>query len=50
MIAGKQSPQISKQLFISPHTVSTHRRNILAKTNSASTYELVVKAVREGWV
>ncbi|RNI25784.1 helix-turn-helix transcriptional regulator [Rufibacter latericius] len=50
LISGKHSTEIGKKLYISQHTVNTHRRNILAKTGSASTSELVAKAVREGWL
>lgn len=37
----KTSKQIGETLFISPHTVDTHRRNILKKLNISSTGELV---------
>ncbi|WP_181304284.1 LuxR C-terminal-related transcriptional regulator [Rufibacter sp. XAAS-G3-1] len=50
LIAGNHSPEIGEKLYISQHTVNTHRRNILAKTGVASTSELVAKAVREGWL
>lgn len=38
---GNTTRQISDKLFISPHTVDTHRRNILKKTKASSTGELV---------
>lgn len=47
---GLQSKEIADNLFISKTTVDKHRRNILAKTNTASTTELVAKAIREGWI
>ncbi|WP_276481728.1 LuxR C-terminal-related transcriptional regulator [Paraflavitalea pollutisoli] len=47
---GLQSKEIAETLFISKTTVDKHRRNILAKTNTASTAELVAKAIREGWI
>ncbi|ALJ01435.1 hypothetical protein DC20_13055 [Rufibacter tibetensis] len=50
LISGNHSLEISDKLYISQHTVNTHRRNILAKTGVASTSELVARAVREGWL
>jgi DNA-binding CsgD family transcriptional regulator len=41
LILNKSSKEISEQLNISPHTVDTHRRNILKKLNISSTGELV---------
>ena len=38
---GMSSSQIAAKLFISENTVETHRRNILRKTNSHSTVELI---------
>lgn len=38
---GNNTKQISEKLFISPHTVDTHRRNILKKLKVSSTGELV---------
>ncbi|WNM18070.1 LuxR C-terminal-related transcriptional regulator [Flavobacterium capsici] len=48
LINGLQSEAIAQKLFISKLTVDTHRKNILAKTNTKSTIELVVKVISEG--
>lgn len=40
---GVNSIDISKKLFISKHTIDTHRKNILRKTNSANFIELIQK-------
>lgn len=37
---GKTSAQIADELFLSKHTVDTHRRNILKQTGCKSTTEL----------
>ncbi len=44
------SEKIGDKLFISPRTVETHRKNILAKTNSATLIGLLKYAVRNGLV
>jgi DNA-binding CsgD family transcriptional regulator len=49
MVEGKTSRQIADQLFLSLHTVNTHRKNILAKSDCRNIPELLVKAVRKGW-
>ena len=41
LLVGKSSKQIAEELFISKHTVDTHRKNILEKTKLSSTAELV---------
>jgi len=38
---GKSSPEIADQLYISAHTVSTHRKNIIRKTECKSFAELL---------
>jgi len=50
VIQGYNSVEIAQQLHISQNTVKNHRRNILAKTETASTAELVSKAIKAGWV
>lgn len=50
LASGLQSKEIAENLFISKTTVDKHRRNILTKTKTASTAELVAKAIREGWI
>lgn len=47
---GHTSLQIASMLSISEHTVKTHRKNILKKVDVKSTAELVVKAIKLGWV
>lgn len=42
---GMTSSDIAERLFISEHTVKTHRKNILRKTNLHSTHELIKFAI-----
>jgi len=46
--SGFESHQIADKLFLSEHTVNTHRRNLLKKTNKASTHELVIELMQNG--
>lgn len=41
LLEGKSSQKISEILFISKHTVDTHRRNLLEKTGAESTKALI---------
>lgn len=41
LLQNKSSVEIGEILYLSKHTIDTHRRNILHKTNSSSTFELV---------
>ncbi|MBW4888086.1 LuxR C-terminal-related transcriptional regulator [Mucilaginibacter sp. HMF5004] len=43
-VLGQNSQQIGEQLFISPETVKTHRKNINRKLNVKSAYELSLYA------
>lgn len=45
---GLTFKEIANQLFVSPHTIVTHKRNILSKSNSKNTAELVASCIREG--
>jgi DNA-binding CsgD family transcriptional regulator len=50
IVEGKTSREIAEILFLSTHTVSTHRKNILAKSGCRNITELLVTAVSKRWV
>jgi DNA-binding CsgD family transcriptional regulator len=50
LASGKTSKEIGAQLFISQHTVNTHRRNLLNKMNCSSVVEMVQLAFRAGFI
>mgnify|MGYP003627093620 FL=1 len=45
---GLQSQEIGNRLFISKHTVDTHRRNIMRKLEAANSIEAITKAQQFG--
>lgn len=45
---GKTSNEIAEILFISPHTVESHRKNLIAKTQVKNIAELIHWAHKEG--
>ncbi len=45
---GLNAEQIAKNLNLSPHTIKTHRRNILQKSGCTNTTELVAKCLTNG--
>ncbi|MCP9199035.1 LuxR C-terminal-related transcriptional regulator [Gramella sp. GC03-9] len=45
---GKSAAEIAKEFNLSEHTIKTHRRNILNKSNCSNTAELVAKCVTGG--
>jgi PAS domain S-box-containing protein len=47
---GLLSKQIAESLYISKHTVDSHRKNLLRKTGSESTAALVKKAITDGLI
>ncbi|MBS1688490.1 MAG: PAS domain-containing protein, partial [Bacteroidetes bacterium] len=47
---GKSSKEIADILYISKDTVNSHRKNLLRKTGSASTIELINKTIRDGLI
>jgi DNA-binding CsgD family transcriptional regulator len=47
LLTGKQTAAIAKLMFISNHTVDTHRKNILNKTKTKSTMEMTIKVISE---
>lgn len=50
IVQGMKSEEISKLLERSIHTVRNHRKNILQKSGCQNVQELLVNAIREGWV
>jgi DNA-binding CsgD family transcriptional regulator len=50
IVEGKSSKTIAGELYISLHTVNTHRKNMLIKANCRSPIDLVTKAINEGWI
>ena len=47
---GYSSKEIGVLIHVSKATVDTHRKNILRKSQCQSITQLIVKAVKEGWV
>lgn len=47
---GLSSKDIADQLFISRHTVDKHRKNMLYKTQTSQTIELVMYGLEKGWL
>lgn len=47
--AGLSSEQIAQKIFLSIHTIDTHRRNIIKKTNKSSTAELIFELQERGF-
>ncbi|WP_066220516.1 LuxR C-terminal-related transcriptional regulator [Formosa haliotis] len=45
---GNKFIDIAGKLYISPHTVRTHKKNILAKSGCRNTPELITKCIMEG--
>lgn len=50
MLSGMPSREIAMNLGISKQTIDKHRKNMLRKTGIKSSAEMVVKAIKEGWV
>jgi DNA-binding CsgD family transcriptional regulator len=46
--ASLSSEQIAEKLFLSPHTVNTHRRNILKKSGKANISDLIFSLKEQG--
>ena len=43
-----KSSDIAEKLSISQHTVENHRKNVLKKSNSKSSSELIAKSINDG--
>jgi DNA-binding NarL/FixJ family response regulator len=46
--SGLSSEQIAEKIFLSVHTVNTHRRNILNKTGKATMSEVIYDLMNQG--
>lgn len=47
---GQTNVEIAEMLFLSSHTINTHRKNILAKIGAKNTAGAVIYAVKEGLI
>lgn len=50
IIEGKETVEIAEELYISRHTVDSHRKNLLKKSNARNMAEMTAIAIRNGWV
>jgi DNA-binding CsgD family transcriptional regulator len=48
LASGRKTEEIARTLFISPNTVSTHRKNMLRKHGVKNTAELILFSKRQG--
>lgn len=45
---GKTFAEMADVLNVSPHTINTHKKNILRKTDCSNTTELIARCIRDG--
>ncbi len=45
---GKTSKEIASNLYLSTHTINTHKKNIIKKSNCKTFIELITKCITEG--
>lgn len=45
---GQKFNEIAEKLYVSPHTVNTHKKNILIKSNCNNMPEVIAKCIRYG--
>ncbi len=50
LVNGKNSGEIAELLYISKQTVDTHRKNLLHKTETTNSAELIATAIKKGWI
>ncbi len=48
--SGMTTRKIASQKEISYHTINTHRRNIFKKTEVSNANELILHAIKSGWI
>ena len=47
---GMTTKEIAEKKCISFHTVNTHRKNIFRKLNVSNASELIIRAIKSGWI
>jgi DNA-binding NarL/FixJ family response regulator len=47
---GDSAKDIARKLFLSINTITTHRKNLLHKSQAPNTTALIVYCVRKGWI
>ena len=50
IVNGLTTKEIAQKKNISHHTVSTHRKNIFRKTEVSNASELIICAIKAGWI
>ena len=50
LVKGLTSIEIAKKLNLSPRTIESYRQNMIRKTNSKNTIDLVISGVQQGWL
>ncbi len=50
IVSGLTTKEIAAGRCISPHTVNTHRKNILRKMEVSNASELIMHAIKAGWI
>lgn len=49
IVEGNTTKEIAEKLFLSKHTIESHRQNILSKLHLKNSAELVRYAIQKGW-
>lgn len=47
---GLNSSEMAERLFLSSHTIETHRKSLLKKSGASNSVQLVVWGIREGYI
>ena len=50
IVGGLTTKEIASNRNISYHTVNTHRKNILRKLEVSNSSELIIRAIKSGWI
>lgn len=50
IVSSKTTSEIARELFISPETVNSHRKNLLNKTQSTNSIDLLRYGYAQGWL